>query len=97
MSSGGPAKAVEQKPAESKKNVIKMQETTIVHPAMEKRKGDEENEGKAKKKAKLGSGLPLSMQKEDLFDAHNFDIEIDVDTALIGKNCSALVMQGLAY
>ena len=29
------------------------------------------------------------MQKEDLFDAHNFDIEIDVDTALIGKNFSA--------
>lgn len=84
MSSGGPAKAVEQKPAESKENLIKMQETTIVHASMEKRKGDEENDGKSKKKAKLGSGLPLSMQKEDLFDAHNFDIEIDVDTALIG-------------
>ena len=28
------------------------------------------------------------MQKEDLFDAHNFDIEIDVDTNLIGKNFS---------
>ena len=53
-------------------------------------KNNEESSGKdepkAKKmKAKLGSGLPLSMQKEDLFDAHNFDIEIDVDTNLIGK------------
>ena len=54
MSSGGPAKAVEQKPAESKENLIKMQETTIVHASMEKRKGDEENDGKSKKKAKLG-------------------------------------------
>ena len=25
------------------------------------------------------------MQKEDLFDAHNFDIEIDVNTDLMGK------------
>jgi len=80
MSSGGPSvKAVEPVVHDSK-----MQETTIVHASMEKRKGDEENEGKSKKKAKLGSGLPLSMQKEDLFDAHNFDIEIDVDTAFIG-------------
>ena len=31
-----------------------VQETTIVHASMEKRKGDEENEGKSKKKAKLG-------------------------------------------
>lgn len=31
-------------------------------------------------------------QKDSLFDAHNFDIEIDVDTALIGKNFQLLVM-----
>jgi len=80
MSSGGPS----VKAAEPVVHDSKMQETTIVHASMEKRKGDEENEGKSKKKAKLGSGLPLSMQKEDLFDAHNFDIEIDVDTAFIG-------------
>merc|ERR1719189_599141 len=85
MSSGGPSvKSVEQKPAE-KENSIKMQDTTIVHASMEKRKADDKDEPKAKKKAKLGSGLPLSMQKEDLFDAHNFDIEIDVDTNLIGN------------
>merc|ERR1712083_363469 len=85
MSSGGPSvKSVEQKPAE-KENSIKMQDTTIVHASMEKRKADDENEGKSKKKAKLGSGLPLSMQKEDLFDAHNFDIEIDVNTDLMGS------------
>jgi len=85
MSSGGPSvKSVEQKSADQKENLIKVDDTTIVHVSMEKRKADEENEGKNKKKAKLGSGLPLSMQKEDLFDAHNFDIEIDVDVNLSG-------------
>ena len=63
MSSGGPAKAVEQKPAESKENLIKMQETTIVHASMEKRKGDEENDGKSKKKAKLGNFFCLAKNK----------------------------------
>merc|ERR1712228_463239 len=75
------------KSAEQKENLVKVTDTSIVM----KRKTDEESkeesgkdEPKAKKmKAKLGSGLPLSMQKEDLFDAHNFDIEIDVDTNLI--------------
>lgn len=56
-------------------------EMEIVHG---KRSAESEQNGsnindKAKKKQKLGGGLPLSMQKEDLFDAHNFDIEIDVD------------------
>ena len=37
-----------------------------------------DNEPK-KKKNKFSSGLPSSMQKEDLFDAHDFDIDIDVD------------------
>ena len=32
-----------------------------------------------RKKNKFNSGLPSSMQKEDLFDAHDFDIDIDVD------------------
>ena len=31
-----------------------VQDTTIVHASMEKRKADDENEGKSKKKAKLG-------------------------------------------
>merc|ERR1712223_2356434 len=80
------------KSAEQKENLVKCAETTITmkrKPDDNENKNNEESSGKdepkAKKKAKLGSGLPLSMQKEDLFDAHNFDIEIDVDTNLIGK------------
>ena len=38
-----------------------------------------DNNEPKKKKNKFSSGLPSSMQKEDLFDAHDFDIDIDVD------------------
>jgi RNA polymerase-associated protein RTF1 len=74
-----------------KENLIKIAETTITL----KRNAGEAVEGggevakdgaepaKKAKKTKLGMGMPMAMQKEDLFDAHNFDIEIDVgDTSL---------------
>lgn len=41
-----------------------------------------------RKRPKLASG---GSNKEDLFDAHNFDIEIDVDTSLIGGSVAAAV------
>ena len=45
--------------------------------------GDKTSPDKNKKKAKFGCGYN-AMQKEDLFDAHNFDIEIDVNTDTMG-------------
>jgi len=84
---GSPEKP--QKQAEQKENLTKVSDTAI--PVKRKtddddKDDDSKNDAKAKKKAKLGtSGLPLSMQKEDLFDAHNFDIEIDVNTDLMGS------------
>ena len=50
---------------------------------------DEPNRKKTKNK--FSSGLPSSMQKQDLFDAHDFDIDIDVDIggALGGTSISA--------
>ena len=89
-----------------KENLVKVADTTISatkrkpeEEEEEEKNKDNENGGKIadsvdgvakKKKAKLGTGLPLSMQKEDLFDAHNFDIEIDVDTTNLASNPSNL-------
>lgn len=64
------------------------QKENVGDPIKRKNEADEGQE-KAKKKSKFGSGLPLSMQKEDLFDAHNFDIEIDVDTSMTPGNPGA--------
>jgi RNA polymerase-associated protein RTF1 len=55
----------------------------VVAQKENKRKNDEDNNDteKTKKKPKFGN-LALSSQKEDLFDAHDFDIDINVDTSL---------------
>jgi len=83
---GSPEKA--QKEAEQKENKAKITVADMTIPVKRAADDDKEDDSnkdpKAKKKAKLG-GLPLSMQKEDLFDAHNFDIEIDVNTDLMGS------------
>merc|ERR1712083_996351 len=80
---GAVAKAA---PTEQKENMKKIPIPLIpVKRKPEDEDKDDDSKEKTKKKAKLGSGLPLSMQKEDLFDAHNFDIEIDVNTDLMGS------------
>ena len=85
-------KTLLEKKKVEKENVVKVAETSVTA----KRKPDDEDKSdragdseKAKKKAKFGSGLPLAMQKEDLFDAHNFDIEIDVNTDNMGVDVSS--------
>jgi len=75
-------------PIKEKENVSKIKDTVIPvkrKPEDDDKDDDSKSDAKPMKKAKLGIGLPLSMQKEDLFDAHNFDIEIDVNTDLMGS------------
>merc|ERR550532_1037989 len=78
-----------------KENVVKVADTSVTM----KRKpeegesasndaGDKTSTDKGKKKAKFGCGYN-AMQKEDLFDAHNFDIEIDVNTETMGVDVSS--------
>ena len=87
-------KTLLEKKKVEKENVVRVAETSV--PV--KRKPEEDDKSgsaaggdsdKAKKKAKFGTGLPLAMQKEDLFDAHNFDIEIDVNTDNMGVDVSS--------
>ena len=76
-----------------KENVVKVSDTSVsMKRKPEETEGEQSNDNsgdKNKKKAKFGMGLPLAMQKEDLFDAHNFDIEIDVNTDTMGVDVSS--------
>ena len=74
---------------DQKENVVKIADTTITankrkpEDAADAGKGDKdknESTEPKKKKNNFSAGFPASMQKEDLFDAHNFDIEIQMDT-----------------
>jgi len=73
------------KPQPTEKENVKKIPDTLIPLKRKPDDDDKDDDSKVKKKTKLGSGLPLSMQKEDLFDAHNFDIEIDVNTDLMGS------------
>ena len=81
---------------EQKENIVKIADISLSAQkrAKPEQQVDPEDPGgkkvvPVKKKAKFGSGLPLAMQKEDLFDAHNFDIDIDVDTSLTSSSAPA--------
>ena len=58
-------------------NVMTNSKESLHPPEKQAKKNDSENEGHTN---------GTSNGKEDLFDAHNFDIEIDVDTNVVAAN-----------
>lgn len=90
VSAATASKTPEKSQKENQANGEKSLKLPPVPPVVPVKRKPDEPENSAgvepKKKTKFGSsGLSLSMQKEDLFDAHNFDIEIDVDTSIVGN------------